>query len=134
MLLILVFSSCQQGPKDQLKSPWKPYSQQAVEDSIAHKRAVVIDFFAEWCPMCHELDRTVFSRPEIRAKLAQVTALRMDVTDEDAPQVQKIIREYNVEGVPTIIFLDSRGVEVNNSRVAGLVTPDEFSQILALLS
>ncbi len=114
--------------------PWKPYSKQALEDSVAHKKPVVIDFFAQWCPNCHELDRTVFSLPEIQAKLAQVTALRMDATNQDDPQVQKILQEYGIEGLPTIIFLDSHGQEIKNSRLIGLVTPQEFSQALALLA
>src|SRR5208283_4106328 len=122
MLLIFVFSSCRQVPGDQSEFSWKPYSKQAVEDSVAHKKPIVIDFFAQWCPNCHELDREVFSLPQIQAQLAQVTALRMDVTNQDDPQVQEIIQEYGVEGVPTVIFLDSKGQEIKDSRVMGLVT------------
>ena len=134
MFLIFVFSSCQQAPTHVSKFPWKPYSKQAAEDSIAHKKPVVIDFFAEWCPNCHDLDREVFSLPQIQAKLALVTALRMDVTNQDDPEVQKIAQEYGIEGVPTVIFLDSKGQEINGSRVIGFVTPEEFSQALALLN
>ena len=132
--LIFVFSSCQQASRPQSKFLWKPYSKEAVEDSVAHKKPVVIDFFAEWCPNCHELDEEVFSLPEIQAKLAQVTALRMDVTDQNDPEVQKIAQEYGIEGVPTVIFLNTHGEEINNSRVIGFVTPQEFSQALALLT
>jgi len=134
LLIILFFSSCQQVPELRSNLIWKPYSKQAVEDSVAHHRPVVIDFFAEWCPNCHELDRTVFSLPQIQAKLAKVTALRMDVTDQEAPQVQKIIQEYEIEGVPTIVFLNSHGKEVKDARIIGLVTPQEFSQAFALLA
>ncbi len=134
ILLIFAFSSCRQVPGHQSKFPWEPYSKQAVEDSVAHKKPVVIDFFAEWCPNCHELDREVFSLPQIQAQLAQVTALRMDVTNQDDPEVQKILQKYGIEGVPTVIFLDSRGQEIKDSMVIGLVTPQEFSQALALLN
>jgi thiol:disulfide interchange protein DsbD len=130
LFLILIFSSCRQEPVHQFL--WKPYSKQALEDSIAHNKPVVIDFFAEWCPICHELDRTVYSLPEIQAKLAQVTALRVDMTNQDDPEVQKIAQEYDIEGLPTVVFLNSRGQEINNSRVIGFVTPKEFSRALAL--
>jgi len=133
MLLILIFSSCQQAPDHQSKFPWKPYSKEAVEDSVAHHKPVIIDFFAEWCPNCHDLDREVFSRPEIQAQMAQVTTLRMDVTDQDDPRVQQIAQGYDIEGVPTVIFLDSHGHEIKDSRVLGFVTPQEFAQSLALL-
>lgn len=133
LILVFVFSSCFRAPDHQKEFPWKPYSKQALEDSIAHKIPVVIDFYADWCPICHELDRTVFSRPEIQAKLAQVTALRMDATDQDSPEVQQIAQEYGIEGLPTVVFLDSHGQEIDNSRIIGLATPQEFSQSLALL-
>jgi len=130
LFLIFVFSSCQQAPTHPF--PWKPYSQQAIQDSTANKKPVVIDFSAEWCPICHDLDRTVFSLPEIQNKLAQVTTLRMDMTDQDDPQVQKIAEKYEIEGLPTVIFLDSSGKEIN--RIIGFVTPQEFSQALAQLT
>jgi thiol:disulfide interchange protein DsbD len=132
--LIFTFSSCRPAPSHQSQFPWKPYSKQAIKDSVAHQKPVVIDFFAEWCPNCHELDREVFSLPQIQAKLAQVTALRMDVTDQEDPQVQKIIQEYGVEGVPTVIFLDTHGREIKDSRVIGFVTAKEFNQALALFN
>ena len=70
--------------------------------------------------------RRFFLMPEIQAKLAQVTALRMDVTNQDDPEVQKIAQEYDIEGVPTVIFLDSHGREIKDSRVIGFVTPKNF--------
>jgi len=134
LFLIFIFSSCQQTPTQQSKFPWTPYSKKALEDSVAHHKPVIIDFFAEWCPNCHELDKEVFSLPEIQAKLAQVTTLREDVTNQDDPEVQKIAQEYDIEGVPTVIFLDGNGHEIPNSRVIGFVPPQEFSQSLALLT
>jgi thioredoxin:protein disulfide reductase len=134
IFLILVFSSCQKESSHRSEFPWKPYSKEAVADSVAQHKAVVIDFFADWCPICHELDRTIFSLPEIQAKLAQVTCLRMDATDQDDPKVQSILQEYGIEGLPTIVFLDSRGREINDSRVIGFVTPRDFSQVLAMLN
>ncbi|MDE2028459.1 MAG: thioredoxin fold domain-containing protein [Candidatus Omnitrophica bacterium] len=130
MLVILMFSSCRQAPYHAF--PWKPYSKQAVEESVAHHKPVVIDFWAQWCPNCHELDRSVFSRPDVQAKLAGVTALRMDVTNQDDPAVQRMIDKYSIEGVPTIVFLNSRGKEINNARIIGVVSPQEFLQALAL--
>jgi len=134
MFVILIFSSCQQTPVSQSKFLWQPYSKQAVLDSIAHKKPMVIDFSASWCPSCHELEDTVFSLPEVQAKLAQVTALRVDASNQDDAKVQEICQYYGIEGLPTVIFLDSHGHEINNSRVIGVATPQEFSQALALLT
>jgi thiol:disulfide interchange protein len=72
-LLVFAFSSCHQAPAHQSKSIWKPYSKQAIKDSVAQHKPIVIDFFADWCPNCHDLDEQVFSLPEIQAKLSRVT-------------------------------------------------------------
>jgi len=134
LFIILILSSCQQVPKSNVISIWKPYSKKALEESMAHQKPVVIDFFADWCPNCHDLDREVFSLPAIQAKLSHVTTLRMDATNQDDPQVQNILQEYGVEGLPTVVFIDSKGQEIANSRVIGFVTPEEFSQSLAMFN
>jgi len=133
MCLIVALTSCQQADQ-QGKVAWKPYSKQALADSIKENKPVVIDFFAEWCPSCHELDRTVFSDPSIAAKLAKVTTLRMDATDMDAQNVQSVLQDYGIEGLPTVVFLDSHGQEIANSRIIGAASPKEFSEVLALLA
>jgi len=132
MLLVLAFSFCRQKPPLH-EMPFSPYSKQALQEAVARHQPVVIDFWAEWCPNCHDLDRLVFSRPEIQAELAQVKFLRMDVTNQDDPNIQAIIQQYGLEGVPTVIFLDSRGKEVQDARLIGLVTPREFSEAFSML-
>jgi thiol:disulfide interchange protein DsbD len=133
ILLTIVFSSCQKAPVHEASSIWKPYSKEALLDSVAHHKPVVIDFSADWCPNCHDLDRLVFALPDVQAKLKQVTALKVDVTNQDDPEVQKIAQEYGLEGVPTVVFLDGKGKEIDNSRVIGFVSPKEFNESLALL-
>jgi len=126
----MALASCQQTPQAPEKPIWRPYSKEALADSVNQGKPVVIDFYADWCPNCHELDRTVFSDPSVAAQLAGVTALRVDASNINDEHVQNIIQEYGVEGVPTVILLDSRGHEITNSRVMGLVSSKEFSQAL----
>ena len=87
----------------------------------------LVDFFAEWCFGCHELDQNVFSKPEVQAKLSQVTALRVDATNMDDPVILKLIDQYSLIGLPTVIFLDRKGREVKQSRVEGAASLEEFS-------
>jgi thiol:disulfide interchange protein DsbD len=131
-LLLVLFSSCRQAPAGK-EYPWKPYSAQAIKESMAQHKPVVIDFWAEWCPNCHDLERMVFSLPEVQAKLDKVTALRMDVTNQDDSAVQDILQQYQIEGVPTVVFLDSHGREVVDARITGLGTPQDFDQSFAML-
>ena len=134
VLLVFVFSSCQQMASHESKFPWKPFSKQALVDAVAQHKPVVIDFWADWCPICHELDRTLFSVPGIQAKLSQVIALRMDATNQDDPAVQAILQQYQVDGLPTIVFIDTKGQEIPNARVIGFVTPHDFEQSLAMFN
>jgi thiol:disulfide interchange protein DsbD len=56
----------------------------------------------------------------------------VDATNQDDPAVQDIAQEYGIEGLPTVVFLDSHGQEIKDSRVIGFVTPREFDQVLAM--
>jgi len=132
IILILALTSCRQAPGAST-SIWKPYSQEALREAVHEQKPVVIDFYADWCPNCQDLDRTVFVDPAIVAKLALVTALRVDVTNMDDSRVQSVVQTYGIEGVPTVVFLDSHGREITDARVMGLVSSKEFSQALAML-
>ncbi|MBF0510841.1 MAG: thioredoxin fold domain-containing protein [Candidatus Omnitrophica bacterium] len=128
--LIFVFCAYSQGFVHSSQMPWKTYSKEALADSLAKGIPVVIDFSADWCGVCHELEEQVFPRPEIQAKLAKFTALKVDVTDQESPAVQKIAGEYGLEGVPTLIFLNSHGQEIENARIVGFITAKELSEVL----
>jgi thiol:disulfide interchange protein DsbD len=134
LFVTVIFSSCQKVPSQELPSSlFKPYSKEAVAASIAQHKPVVIDFWADWCPNCHDLEREVFSRPEIQAQLAQLTTLRVDATDQYNDKVQELTQQYNIEGLPTVVFLDSHGKEIKDARVIGFVTADDFKQALAMV-
>jgi len=128
VFLIFAFSPCREVLGTNPNSSGSLIANRRLKILCAQK-PIVIDFYAGWCPNCRELDQEVFSLPQIQAQLAQVTALRMDVTNQDDPKAQEIIQEYGVEGVPTVIFLDGKGQEIKDSRIIGLVTPKNFSSI-----
>jgi len=110
--------------------PWQAYSIETVNASIALHKPIVIDFYADWCISCHELERTVFSSPQIITELKKVTTLRVDATNMDDPKVNEMIEKYHVIGLPTIIFLDSQGQEIKKARVEGDRSRDELLKIL----
>lgn len=121
-------------PKGKMSALWTPYSTEEEQKAIAEHKPIVIDFFAEWCIGCHELDLKVFSKPEMQAKLAQVTTLRVDATDIDAPANQKVIDKYGIIGLPTVLFLDRDGKEIKQARVEGAESAKEFSKSLDLFA
>lgn len=111
---------------------WQPYSDQALQTAQSRHQGVIIDFYAEWCIGCHEIDQRVFSNPKIKAELSQVTTLRVDATDIETPQVQAVIDKYGVIGLPTVVFLDGNGREIKQARVEGAGSLKEFNRSLKL--
>jgi len=113
--------------------PWATYSLEKVNASVSRHKPIIIDFWADWCISCHELDRTVFSNPQIIADLEKVTTLRVDVTNMDDPKANEMIEKYHVIGLPTIIFLDSQGREIKKARVEGERSRLEFAKSISFL-
>jgi thiol:disulfide interchange protein DsbD len=126
-----VFSSLEEGPKEKSKiSVWRPYSASKFQEAISQHQPVIIDFFAQWCAGCHELDKEVLSRADIPHQLSQVMAFRVDATDINATSVNKAIDQYGVVGIPTIVFLDASGHEIKECRIEGVVSIKQFERSL----
>ena len=106
--------------------PWKAYDSKFLSDAKTSGRPVLIDFSADWCLPCKELDHRVFSQTDAVAATADVVTLRADLTETASPEVARIKREYAIKGVPTIVFIGSDGVEREDLRVVGMVEKKEF--------
>ena len=111
---------------------WQAYSQQKLQEAINQHKPVIIDFSAQWCYGCRQLDRIVFSNPKIKAEFSQGIALRLDATNIDAPVIAAIIDQYNVIGLPTVVFLDRAGHEIKEARVEGAGSVKEFEKSLQM--
>lgn len=105
---------------------WDEYKAYKAAIAMENKQPVVIDFYADWCLACHELEDLVFSDPAVIDALKKFVRLRVDATDMDAAAVQQVMEQYNVFGLPMVVFLDRNGREMNDTRVIGLVPPEEF--------
>lgn len=87
-------------------------------------KTVMLDFYADWCIACKELDNITFENNEIKAKLSQFVLLRADITKNSAEN-QILMQQYNVIAPPTILFF-KEGKEIPNSRVIGYQPPEKF--------
>ncbi len=103
---------------------WRTGEAQALSRAKAERRPVIVDFWAEWCTACKELDRTAWSDPRVRAEAARFVAVKVDGTD-DTPEFQALVAKYGVVGMPTVLFIDGRGREVP-ARLTGAVDADEM--------
>jgi thiol:disulfide interchange protein DsbD len=88
---------------------------------------VMLDFYADWCVSCKEMEKFTFSDPRVQAKLKQLTLLRADVTANNADD-QALLKRFGLFGPPGIIFFDKGGKEV--LRVVGYESADKFLRSL----
>lgn len=105
---------------------WVTYHSERLTEAGAAGQPVVIDFYADWCIPCHELERRTFADPTVQRALREHIKLKVDLTRMDSPESEALMREYNVQGVPTVVFLDAAGHERPNTRVLGFLPPEAF--------
>jgi thiol:disulfide interchange protein DsbD len=94
----------------------------------------MIDFSADWCAPCHELEDQTFADPRVREALAGRALFKADMTRQDSPESIALSTKFNVQGMPTVIFLDPSGREIPGSRLVGFEPPERFLQRLSKLS
>jgi len=113
-------------PSDTKSVAWQPYSEEAVAE--ISNRGVIIDFYADWCIPCKELDAFTFSNPEVIEVSEEFETYKADLTESLSPEVEHLREKYKIVGVPTVLILNSKGEEVE--RITGFVTAEEFLNIM----
>jgi thiol:disulfide interchange protein DsbD len=106
---------------------WKPFTQDALTEISG--RGVVIDFYADWCIPCKELDAVTFSDPDVIALSKEFETYKADMTKSLSPEVESIRERFKIIGVPTVLILNSKGEEVE--RITGFVNAKEFYKIIS---
>ncbi|MBL8429262.1 MAG: protein-disulfide reductase DsbD [Dechloromonas sp.] len=95
-------------------------------------RPVMLDFYADWCVSCKEMERFTFSDPAVQAKLAGFTLLQADVTANSAED-KALLAKFNLFGPPGIIFYDAKGHEIKTVRIVGFQNAGQFQKSLQQL-
>ena len=93
-------------------------------------RPVMLDFYADWCVSCKEMERFTFVDPAVQKRLAGALLLKADVTANNA-QDRELLKRFQLFGPPGTIFFDAQGREVADTRVIGYQNSQRFLQTLS---
>jgi thiol:disulfide interchange protein DsbD len=101
-----------------------------IAQANAAGKTVMLDFYADWCVSCKEMEKYTFPTPEVRAALANTVWLQADVTAND--EVDKaLLKHFGIFGPPTIAFYGMDGMERRDFRVVGFMKTAEFAPLAA---
>jgi thiol:disulfide interchange protein DsbD len=105
---------------------WEPYSEQALAEAKAKSQPVMMDFYADWCIPCLELDRKTFVEAAVKDATMKFRRFKVDLTHFDSEESEALRKRFSISGVPTIVFLSAEGIEQQSARVVGFLPSAEF--------
>lgn len=97
----------------------------AIEQSVkSQEKPVIIDFYADWCAQCKELDKYTYTDPEVIEMTKDYNNIKIDLTKEN----QDITSKFGIKGLPVVVFMGPDGKEYRDLRVTGFLEPEEFTK------
>jgi thiol:disulfide interchange protein DsbD len=119
----LITSWAMQGPG----VTWVPYSEEVLKEARNTQKPVIIDFYATWCTPCREIEEATFHDPSIVKQAdSDFVMVKVDVTKGGNLVHERLLEQYEVKGVPTIVFLDASGQERRDLRLVDFLPADQF--------
>ena len=84
----------------------KHLAQDEFEEFVNSKEVVLIDFYATWCKNCKYMDKNILSAPEVAEKLKNFTVIKFQAEDLKNPEIIKILKHFNIQGLPSFVILE----------------------------
>jgi thiol:disulfide interchange protein DsbD len=125
-------SNLQFGKEEQVmagKLEWQMLdSQKQIDESISKStgKPTMIDFYADWCAQCKELDKYTYVDPKIIELSKKFNNIKIDLTKGD----KEIESKFKIQGLPVVAFIDKNGKEIEDIRVTGFLKPSEFQKVM----
>jgi len=105
---------------------WQPYSTEVLESALQNNKPVIIDFYADWCIPCKELDKFTFIDERVIKQAEKFITLKADMTHFQSEETNILREKFNIKGVPTIVFINVSGDELEELRLVGFEDADKF--------
>jgi thiol:disulfide interchange protein DsbD len=106
---------------------WQPFEAASLDGARNSGRPAVVDFLADWCVPCREMEHTTFRDSHVRQQAERFAMFKADIT-QDSEGTDEIVGRYRVRGVPTVLVFDSSGREVQ--RLIGYIGPEEMAKAM----
>ncbi|MFP4278716.1 MAG: protein-disulfide reductase DsbD [Halochromatium sp.] len=100
---------------------------QAVAEAQAQGQPVMLDFYADWCVSCKEMERYTFPDPAVQQAMERYVLLQADVTANDAADKALMQERFGIPGPPAMLFFDAEGQEQRGWRLVGFVPAADFA-------
>ncbi|MEQ1878100.1 MAG: thioredoxin family protein, partial [Bdellovibrionia bacterium] len=107
------------------KLNWSDYADSKIEEAKKSGQPVIIDFWADWCAACKELEHLTFTDPKIQEESRNFTLMKIDATS-DSPELQRLKKMYRVVGLPTMIFIAPSGEIQWENTLTGFENAEAF--------
>lgn len=108
---------------------WKPFTFTELESAKKSGKGIVIDFYADWCLACKEMEVDTFPKPEVQAVKENFIWLKFDAT-QTSDDFEKLRAEHSILGLPWILIYDAKGAKRDDLTLTGFEGPKEFSNRL----
>ncbi len=115
-------------PTEKKSIDWEYYTESTYESALDNNQKMIIDFYADWCIPCKELDALTFSNDKVILASKDFTNLKVDMTKTLSDETEKVRKKFNIKGMPTVLIIDSNGKEVK--RITGFVNAEEFLEMI----
>ncbi len=127
-ILIIAVSIYALIPSEKTHINWKPYNDSVIQANTSGNKEMIIDFYADWCIPCKELEAKTFSDAKVIQAAGNFRTYKANMTKSLSPDVEALRDKYKIVGVPTILITNSHGKEVQ--RITGFIDANEFLKIL----
>jgi thiol:disulfide interchange protein DsbD len=98
-----------------------------VAAASADGKSVMVDLYADWCVACKEFESRTFPDPQVIKALENTVWMQIDLTD-NTPEGLEFQEQFNITGLPTILFFDKNGYELPRGRVTGFMKAEPFAK------
>ena len=102
---------------------------EAVNEANKQGRMVMVDLYADWCTACKEFEHKTFPDEKVQKEFRYYQLIQIDLTESDSKAIE-LMEEYSVFGLPSILFFNTQGQELDDQRVTGFLSANDFAKHL----